>query len=231
MKLVLFDLDGTLVKAGHAGSRALDYAIQHMTGFENASSKIDLNGTTDKVNFTNAYRVAAGHEPSGEQLKEITDRYLARLPHEVEWSVQNGLYSILKGIEAFLECLSKHKNVLVGMGTGNVERGAFIKLAPSGLGRYFPYGGYGEDSHNRSKMLRVGVQRGCFLADLRPGEAEAYVIGDTHKDVYAAKEAGFHSAVVTSGFGDPAKITESQPDFLQPDYENIDAWLKWLGID
>ena len=231
MKFILFDLDGTLIKSGRAGARALDYAILHMTGKADVCSKIDLHGTTDKVNFANAYREAAGMEPSEEHIKEITYRYLARLPHEIEWSVKNGLYSKINGIEEFLKTLSERKDVLVGMGTGNVERGAFIKLGPAGLGRYFPYGGYGEDAHDRAKMLKIGVQRGCFLADLKPDDVEVYIIGDTHKDVNAAKAAGYHSAVVTSGFGDPEKIKEAGPEFMQTDFTSIKAWFGWLGLE
>lgn len=230
MKLILFDLDGTLIKAGHPGSRALNYAILHITGQEEICSKVDINGTTDMMNFTEAYRVATGNMPDEDQIREITDRYLARLPHEVEYSVKNGQYEVVKGAEAFLKMLSSRKDVLVGLGTGNIERGAFIKLGPSGLGRYFPYGGYGEDSHDRARMLKTGVTRGCYLADISPASAEVYIIGDTHKDILAARANGYHCAIVSDGFGNSEKIQQAKPDFIQPDYTNTKAWLEWLGL-
>lgn len=231
MKLVLFDIDGTLVKAGHSGSRALDFAIKKMTGIDKVCSLIDLNGTPDKVNFEEAYRAAVGNLPSDVQMREITETYLARLPQEVEWSVENGKYELIAGIEKFLGEISKKSKVLLGLGTGNIEKGAFIKLAPSGLGKYFPYGGYGEDSRDRSQMLKKGVQRGCMLAGVPLSEAEVYIVGDTHKDVLAAKTAGYHSAVVIDGFGDIKKIDEACPEFRQNNFEYIQPWLDWLGLE
>ena len=79
-------------------------------------------------------------------------------------------------------------------------------------------------------MLKTGVTRGCYLADISPASAEVYIIGDTHKDILAARANGYHCAIVSDGFGNSEKIQQAKPDFIQPDYTNTKAWLEWLGL-
>jgi len=137
----------------------------------------------------------------------------------------------LKGVEKFLSRLAARKDVLVGLGTGNLKDGAFIKLEPSGLAKHFAFGGYGCDSHHRSVVLQKAVQRASKLLQAPVKEGEVFVIGDTHRDVEAAKEAGYHSAVVLDGFGDHSLIMRSNPELLAKDFSDMTPWLIWLGLE
>ncbi|MDA8244947.1 MAG: HAD hydrolase-like protein, partial [Elusimicrobia bacterium] len=119
----------------------------------------------------------------------------------------------------------------VGLGTGNLKDGAFIKLEPSGLMKHFAFGGYGCDSHHRSEVLRKAVQRAARIAGNSIKDGEVYVIGDTHRDVEAAKEAGYHSGVVLDGFGDRALIMRSNPELIAKDFAAMKPWLIWLGLE
>ncbi|MDA8243002.1 MAG: haloacid dehalogenase-like hydrolase [Elusimicrobia bacterium] len=231
MKIILFDIDGTLVKAGGAGRRALDYAVEGMTGHKNACAEVQLQGATDKNNFENAFRAGAGRKPTARELAELTRRYVDRLPQEVKASVKARKYLKVKGVEKFLSRLSSRGDVLIGLGTGNLRDGAFIKLEPSGLMKHFAFGGYGCDSHHRSEVLRKAVQRAARLAGAPVKESRVYVIGDTHRDVEAAKEAGYHSAVVLDGFGDKALIMRSNPELVEKDFADLKPWLIWLGLE
>lgn len=230
MKIILFDIDGTLVKAGGAGVRALDHAVKAMTGHPRACDSVQIQGATDKSNFVNAFKVGKGRKPSAKELAELTARYVARLPAEVKASLKAKKYSKLKGVEEFLEKLSVLPGVMVGLGTGNLKDGAFIKLGPSGLLKYFAFGGYGCDSHQRSEVLEKAVERAAKLAKagIKPGEV--FVIGDTHRDVEAAKEAGYHSAVVLDGFGEPKALMRSNPELMAKDFSDLKPWFIWLGL-
>jgi phosphoglycolate phosphatase len=230
MKIILFDIDGTLVKAGGAGARALNYAVEAMTGHKNACDAVQLQGATDKSNFENAYRAGAGRKPTAKQLTVLTQKYVDRLPLEVLASVKAKKYFKIKGVERFLETLSGRKDVLVGLGTGNLKEGAFIKLEPSGLLKHFAFGGYGCDSHHRSEMLRKAVERAAKLAKASVRERDVFVIGDTHRDVEAAKEAGYHSGVVLDGFGDKNLLMRSNPELMATDFCQMKPWLIWLGL-
>ncbi len=230
MKIILFDIDGTLVKAGGAGARALDHAVEALTGRKNACDQVQLQGATDKTNFDSAFRVGAGRKPNKKELAALTRHYVSRLPHEVNASLKAKKYLKIKGVEKFLEKLAGRKNVLLGLGTGNLKDGAFIKLEPSGLLRHFAFGGYGCDSHHRSVVLQKAVQRAAKLAKVSVRDGDVYVIGDTHRDVEAAKEAGYHSGVVMDGFGDREKIMRANPELIAKDFSAMKPWLIWLGL-
>lgn len=231
MKVVLFDIDGTLVKAGGAGARALNHAVEAITGHKNACDKVQLQGATDKSNFENAFIVGAGRKPTKAELARLTRGYVARLPHEVKASVKARKYLKVKGVEKFLAKLAGRKDLLVGLGTGNLRDGAFIKLEPSGLLRHFAFGGYGCDSHHRCVVLQKAVQRAAKLLGAPVKEGEVFVIGDTHRDVEAAKEAGYHSGVVLDGFGDRGLIMRSNPELIARDFSDMKPWLIWLGLE
>ncbi|MCM2266837.1 MAG: haloacid dehalogenase-like hydrolase [Elusimicrobiales bacterium] len=230
MKVVLFDIDGTLIKAGGAGARALNRAVEAMTGHKDACASVQLQGATDKANFENAFRAGAGRKPTKKELSVLTRKYVERLPAEVLASVRAKKYFKVKGVEKFVAGLCARKDVLVGLGTGNLKDGAFIKLEPSGLARYFAFGGYGCDSHHRSVVLRKAVRRAAKLSKAVIREGDVFVIGDTHRDVEAAKEAGYHSGVVLDGFGDKAAIMRSSPELLAKDFSDLKPWLIWLGL-
>lgn len=230
MKIILFDIDGTLVKAGSAGARALDHAVEAMTGHPEACRSIQIQGATDKSNFENAFKAGAGRKPTKKQMAELTRKYVTRLPHEVLASVRAKKYFKVKGVEKFLARLSGLRGVLVGLGTGNLKEGAFIKLEPSGLLRHFAFGGYGCDSHHRSEVLEKAVERAAKIAGVKIKRGEVFVIGDTHRDVEAAKEAGYHSGAVLDGFGDPRLLMRSNPELIAKDFTDMKPWLIWLGL-
>lgn len=231
MKVVLFDIDGTLVKAGGAGARALNHAVEAMTGHKEACAKVQLQGATDKSNFENAFKAGAGRKPRKKEMAALVQKYVDRLPLEVLASVKAKKYFKVKGVEKFLQKLSGRKDILVGLGTGNLKDGAFIKLEPSGLLKHFAFGGYGCDSHHRSEVLQMAVRRAAKLARTEIKERDVFVIGDTHRDAEAAKEAGYHSGIVLDGFGDRAAILRSNPELIAQDFSKLRPWLIWLGLE
>jgi phosphoglycolate phosphatase-like HAD superfamily hydrolase len=164
-------------------------------------------------------------------MAALTRKYVDLLPAEVLFSVKAKKYLKVKGVEKFLSGLSGRKDVLVGLGTGNLKAGAFIKLEPSGLMKYFAFGGFGCDSHHRSEVLKKAVARAAKLAMTLIKPNEVFVIGDTHRDVEAAKEAGYHSGVVLDGFGDAQLLMRSNPELMAKDFSSLKPWLIWLGLE
>ncbi|MFA7009507.1 MAG: HAD family hydrolase [Elusimicrobiales bacterium] len=231
MKIVLFDIDGTLIKAGGAGARGVNKAIKEMCGVDKVCDKFSLQGATDKENFTTAFKHACGRKPTAGEFRRLEIKYLSFLPGEVQSSIKAKKYSKLNGVEKLLVMLSKRKDVLVGLGTGNLKGGALIKLEPSGLGKYFAFGGYGCDSHIRSRVLMKAVERAEKLLKTRVRPADVFVIGDTHLDVAAAKDAGYHSAAVLDGFGDPNLVLRSGAELIVKDFKDLYPWLIWLGLE
>mgnify|MGYP000619073781 CR=1 FL=1 len=230
IKLVLFDVDGTLINTGRAGTRALNKAIEILYGVKNVCENFSLQGCSDRVNFSSAYFYANRKRAVTKDIELITRLYLEKLPLELRKSVKRGTYKKIKGVEKFIKFLYRRKQVLLGLGTGNVKKGAFLKLEHSGLGKYFVFGGFGEDSADRTVLLKKAVERGEKIVGGKINPKNVYVIGDTHKDVESAKEAGYHSAAVLGGFGDTDKIMKSSPEFIDRDFTDLSGWLIWLGL-
>jgi len=230
MKAILFDIDGTLVKAGGSGCLALNKALEKLYGKKNICDGEFLAGSTDKDNFSRAYTVATGKKASAKAIALIQKTYLEILPGEVALAVKNKRYELINGISRLLATLSGRKDVMVGLGTGNVKEGALVKLAPSGLSEHFTFGGFGCDAFTRTEMLLTAVERASAMAGEKIPATRVFVIGDTQKDVSSAKEAGFHSAAITGGFGSEREIYSSCPELIQKDFSDIDIWHLWFGL-
>lgn len=229
-KIILFDVDGTVVKAGGCGRRALNSALHKLYGKKDICTDIILAGSTDRDNFTASFITAVGRKPKEADLRRIEETYLSLLPAEVEAAVRENRYDLVTGIERFLKRLSAHGDVLVGLGTGNVEHGARLKLEPSGLWHHFKFGGFGCDAHDRHVVLETGVKRAEKLLGHKISESQVFIIGDTEKDVYAGKRAGYHTGAVISGYGATENLMRSAPEMLAEDFTELEDWLMWLGL-
>ena len=230
-KLVLFDLDGTLVNAGGAGRTSLRKAIKELYGVEPEFEHSLISGRTDLDNFSIVYSlIKKGKKPTAAEMKKMKAKYLEILPTEVHAVVRCKKYDLIPGVEKFLKMIAKDKDVILGLGTGNLEEGAKIKLEPSKLASYFTVGGYGEDGQTREEMLQAAVKRAekKFKTKLEPDQV--YVIGDTHRDICAAKNCGFHSAVLTNGFGDAQKIQRAAAELETKDFNDLTTFCVWLGL-
>ncbi len=229
-KLVLFDLDGTLVTTGGAGCQALIKGMEKLYGKKPVFEHSLISGRTDFDNFTIVYGLLhKGKKPTATELKKMEKAYVDQLPSEVHALVRAKKYDLIPGVDKFLKELAKDKDVVLALGTGNVEKAAFIKLEPSGLGKYFTVGGWGTDGHIREDMLKAAVKRAEKKFKTKFAPDQVYVIGDTHRDICAAKNCGFHNAVITTGLGDPQKIMRAAAELEIADFR--DPMLRvWLGL-
>ncbi len=225
MKVLLFDVDGTLIRAGGAGRRALNAAARELYGARDACSELSLAGRTDLYNFHAAYRKAAGRRATRRELERLQEAYLSRLPRFVNAARREGRYEVPEGLPALLKRLSRDPGILLGLGTGNLERGARIKLEPSGFNPYFRFGGFGSDALHRAALLRKAAARARRLARGRVSPRDVFVIGDTPFDVAAGREAGFRTVAVGTGFSEWKDLRAAKPDHLARDYRDLAAWL------
>lgn len=214
--LLLFDIDGTLIRCGGAGRRALDRAFLALYGIERALERVRLDGSTDPVIVQAAFQHQLGRLPRDGEQETLIASYLELLEEELAASAER--YMVLRGARALLDVLAAEQRFVFGLATGNVERGARLKLQPAGLNAYFSFGGFGCDAAVRAELVARGIERGQALAEARLGRrfgpGEIVVFGDTANDITAAHLAGALGVGVLEGSGVPEELAASGPDLL-----------------
>jgi phosphoglycolate phosphatase len=196
----IFDLDGTLVRSGDAGPRALARTLAAMIPdyrYPALPSGFSPHGKTDPLIFRELFRLIAGREPLRAELSRCREIYLGFLDEEVARGANE--YTILPGVVRLLDRL-RASSVPVGLGTGNYEAGARIKLTASGLWPRFSFGGYGSDAETRPDMLCAALRRASRVVGRELSPSEVVVIGDTPRDIEAARAFGAPIIAVATGF-------------------------------
>lgn len=198
MKLLLFDVDATLVLTGGAGLRALNRAFRKIYNLDSAMEGVAPHGKTDPAIVREIFQVRFddAHRPPLQDIPGILDTYVEFLQEEVNLSDS---YEVLPGIMEILDELESREGVLLGLATGNVESGARIKLHPGNLNSYFSFGGFGSDSESRPGLVRCAAERANQLHGQTIAGNGVWVIGDTPRDIEAGRSAGFRTVGVATG--------------------------------
>ena len=210
-KLLLFDLDWTLIYTGGAGVRALDVAFEKLFRIPKAMKTVSPDGKTDPAICREMIRVHLKREPGEGEIATLCRGYLDRLAIEIPSSPG---YRILPGIPALLEALALREDILMGLGTGNLEEGARIKLARADLMKYFRFGGYGSDAEERPEVLKTGARRGEAILGKTMSPRDVIVIGDNIRDVQAGQAIGATTVGVASGPMSFEQLAATHPDHL-----------------
>jgi len=207
-KLVLFDIDGTLVLTGGAGLRAMNRAFAEVVGaptgltgagHTEALNGIPVAGRTDWIILRDTL-ARLGRELDHDLFGRIRERYVTHLGQEIE-QPGKGFNGTLPGVSALLETLHPREDVFLGLLTGNFKDGARIKLQRFDLWRYFRCGAFGDDSPDRNALVPVALERAtaCGMPPVAP--ADVIVVGDTPHDVACAQAVGARPiGVATGGF-------------------------------
>lgn len=214
MILYLFDIDGTLLRARHAGRRAFDtvFAAQH--GIERACDGMRFGGKTDPSLIDEIFVARLGRPATDPERAIFLDAYLPLLRADL---AQGGV-EVLGGVVEALTWLAARPGILLGIATGNVRAGAEAKLAAAGLGAHFSLGGYGSDAPLRPDLVAAAIARGRARGELR----EVVVVGDTIHDISAARACGATACAVATG-SDPAEAL-AHADVVFASLTELPAW-------
>lgn len=224
--VLLFDVDGTLVTTGGAGRRAIERAFEVVYGRGDACSHFGFDGMTDRA-IARQGLTAISVEPTEATIDALLARYVACL-EEVVAAASLERYRVHEGMgEAVLAGLDA--GMAVGLGTGNIREGARVKLERVGIYRHFRFGGFGDDHELRAELIRRGAERGATQLGVVLSEARVVVIGDTPKDVAAARAIGAESVGVATGSFSVDQLLESGATFAFRTLADRDALPTLLG--
>ncbi len=223
--IYLFDVDGTLITTGGVGRHAIERALEHLFDQKDACSHFSFGGMTDRGIFRRG--LAALEQPMDEAtVDRLLEAYLPILAQEVR---DAETYRVHDGIRGALEALSHLEDVALGLGTGNVERGARIKLERVDLNRWFSFGGFGCDAEDRGELIARGAERGAERLGRPLERCRVIVVGDTPKDVQAARANGFLAFVLGTGLVGREDLERSEPDWLFDDLASPGALQALVG--
>lgn len=216
MDLILFDIDGTLLKTGGAGREALDSAFLARHGWGDATEGVHIAGSIDDV------IVADVASRQGVAWREADTALLkASYLHELRWRCNEpGRARQCPGVRELLTIL--HGRAHVALLTGNWREGAAIKLTAAGLGDAFPWGVYSEDASSRNGLVPIARKR---AASIGISFRDIVVIGDTPADVDCARAGGARVIAVETGFAERGALERKQPDLQVRDLADGLGWI------
>ena len=209
MRLVLFDIDGTLLWTDGAGRRAIHRALLAEAGTAGPIASYRFDGKTDPQIVRELLTLAGHAEPDAEaRIAAVCRRYVEVLQEELDRAPQ--ATHLMPGVAALLTALEPHEaagRALVGLLTGNVKAGAELKLRAAGVdpGR-FAVGAYGSDSGRRDDLPPLAAQRAAELTRRPIGGADVVIVGDTPEDVACGRPIGARSVAVATGYYELAAL-------------------------
>jgi phosphoglycolate phosphatase len=192
---ILFDIDSTLITTGGASAVAWRRAFADLYGIPADIHESTHAGMTDPEVGRLTFTAVIGHDPTARELAALMAKRLEYLPAAV---AESAGYRVLPGVPELLPSLVR-RGYLLGLTTGLVEAAARIKLARGDLNEYFPFGGYGSDSPDRTELTRRGIARAGAVLGAPVDPHQVWVVGDTPLDIAAAHGAGAVAIGVASG--------------------------------
>jgi phosphoglycolate phosphatase-like HAD superfamily hydrolase len=224
IRLVLFDIDGTILYTGGAGRRAMRRALLQVFGATGPIKGFPFAGKTDPQIIVELMSLAGyAQELIRRRLADFWEHYVEYL--EEEMSGSDGLV-VYPGVADLIRALQDSDGTILGLQTGNIQRGARIKLEPTGLNPFFPVGAFGDDSRNRNELPRIAVQRVRKQFGKAFRGTEVIIVGDTPADVACARHFGARAVAVATGFHDRQGLVDSRPDALFEDFRDTKKVLE-----
>ncbi len=212
MKLILFDIDGTLISSGRAGVRGMNRSFERLFGVAGALDAVPVAGRTDRAIVTEAL-VRAGQPAEDAVVLRLRDAYCEDLqvaladPQAHPGGILPGVLPLLDALDS----LTARDEVAVGLLTGNFARGAALKLGHFGLWRRFAFGAFGDHHAERRALVPVAVEAAAAAGHPRFEPADIVVIGDTPLDVDCAHAYGARAVAVATGVFSYEELAATAP--------------------
>ena len=223
-RLLLFDIDGTLIHSGGAGVEALIRAFKERFEVNDDLNDIEIAGMTDSgivLSILNKHKIPV----TNENITAFLDSYV----HFLSLELPRRKGQLLPGVLELLERLKLRPHVVLALLTGNVSRGARLKLEHYGVWHFFEFGAFADDHRDRNELGRFARARAKEKHGREFAASEIDIIGDTPRDIACGKALGARTIAVATGTWGPDELAKHQPDFVIDDLSNVETIIDTLG--
>lgn len=221
MRLILFDIDGTLLECGPQVRMIMSATIKEIFGTTGSIDWFDFAGRTDPGIVLDVLKDAGLEEQDiVSRIPELKEKYAVRLEKELDRQRMR----LLPGVADLMESLGRRKDIVLGLVTGNWEPGARTKLSRFDLNRYFDFGAFGCDAVDRSDLPPVALERAERVSGRRFRPEETLIVGDTIHDISCARAHGIPVVAVATGRTSAEILRERGADRVVADLTEITEW-------
>ena len=227
-RLLLFDVDGTLVRAGDLGAAVFDVALEEVLGAR-PTDRVRMSGKTDPQ-IVREYLVEMGIT----ETPELVDAVLRGIEGQLAAAAASGELAAggtaCPGVADLLAGLAEDPTVLCTLVTGNVRPNALVKVAAFGLDRWLDLavGAYGSDEFDRNLLVPIALERVRTERGFEVAPEDVWVIGDTPRDLECARAAGVRCLLVATGRYSAPELTARGADVVLDDLTDTEAAIKVL---
>jgi phosphoglycolate phosphatase len=225
MKLLLFDIDGTLLHTGGAGRIAFEIAFEELFGIVDSWADLVPDGKTDPVIIEEITQRCLGRNLSQKEYDALCTRYHFHFRREVMIIPK---YRLMPGVAELLETLEKNQKWFLGIATGNFQEAAWAKLERGKIHHYFKFGGFACDSRNRTELTQAAIARGEKVLGEKINPNEILLIGDTPLDIAVGKNLKIKTVGVATGRTSVKDFELIGADYAFQDLSNTQAFIDLL---
>ncbi|NBB84668.1 MAG: HAD hydrolase-like protein [Bacteroidetes bacterium] len=225
MRLLLFDIDGTLLTSNGAAGPAILQALSDLVGRSIELNGITFSGKTDPLILREILEANGVPE---DQVEALLPHALQAYATLASSAITADTVRALPGAQALLDALASKNNAQLALLTGNIERTAYLKLGAVGLDGYFTFGAFGSDDGNRNALPPIACRRAGAALNRRVALQDAVIIGDTPRDIACGRAHGCRTVAVATGAFDADALAAHAPDELLPDLNDTRAVLTAL---
>ncbi len=222
MKMILFDIDGTLLNTGGCGSNAFEKAYEELFQVTGAWGDLVPDGKTDPVIIEEITARVLKRPLSPAEYDKLCERYHFHFRVEMQNPPK---FRLMPGVQKLLAHLHEDPKNILGVATGNFEEAAWVKLERGELRKFFRFGGFASDSADRTELTRKAFQRGEKIMGREADKKNVFLIGDTPLDVAVGKKLGFRTIAVATGRLTCEEFSEFAPDYIFENLEDTQAFL------
>ncbi|MDX1414120.1 MAG: HAD family hydrolase [Candidatus Promineifilaceae bacterium] len=219
MRLLLFDIDGTLIRSNSAGRLAMAAALEEMFGTSGPLESYNMSGKTDARIITDLMTAIGLSAEEAEQKLPLTYELMA----EKAMDIYPGRGIVpCAGVEKLLNYLRSREDVVLGLLTGNSQSTTPLKLQEAGIQpEQFVVGAFGSDDLDRNRLVAVATERFLALTGRQIAGDNMVIIGDTPADILCARAGKATAIAVATGWHSMETLARYNPDFLFEDLEDL----------